>query len=129
MPLVSAADGLDVKIAAELLELARAEGVSLVGRGGRVECWADDRYGHVCGGELLRLDPGGFDDPGGAFALAQHEAREVGLGHAHRLTTVFDERGAHSRIAHGNDPGLGGLIGEPLWVSGPVAVFRVSGRR
>jgi len=52
MPLVSAADGLDVKIAAELLELARAEGVSLVGRGGRVECWADDRYGHVCGGEL-----------------------------------------------------------------------------
>lgn len=34
MPLASAADGLDVKIAAELLERARAEGVSLVGQGG-----------------------------------------------------------------------------------------------
>jgi putative transposase len=34
MPLASAADGLDVKIAAELLERAQAEGVSLVGQGG-----------------------------------------------------------------------------------------------
>ncbi len=34
MPLASTADGLDVKIAAELLERARAEGVSLVGQGG-----------------------------------------------------------------------------------------------
>ena len=41
------------------------------------------------GGELLRLDPGGFDDPGGGFALAQHEAREVGLRRAHRFATVF----------------------------------------
>jgi len=49
-------------------------------------------------GGLLRLDPGGVDDPGGAFALAPHEAREVGLRHAHRLATVFQERGAHSRI-------------------------------
>jgi hypothetical protein len=54
--------------------------------------------GHVCGGELLRLDPGGFDDMGSAFALAQHEAREVGLRHAYRFATVFHERGAHSRI-------------------------------
>ena len=34
MPLSAAADGLDVRIAAELLERARAEGVSLVGQGG-----------------------------------------------------------------------------------------------
>ena len=53
---------------------------------------------HVCGGELLRLDPGGFDDPGSAFALAQHEPREVGLRHAHRFATVFHERGAHAGI-------------------------------
>jgi transposase-like protein len=33
-PLASAADGLDVKIASELLEQARVEGVSLVGQGG-----------------------------------------------------------------------------------------------
>jgi putative transposase len=33
-PLASAADGLDVKIAAELLQRVRVEGVSLVGRGG-----------------------------------------------------------------------------------------------
>jgi transposase-like protein len=36
-PLVSAADGLDVKIAAELLERARTEGVSLVGSGGLLQ--------------------------------------------------------------------------------------------
>jgi hypothetical protein len=54
--------------------------------------------GHVCGGELLRLDLGGFDDPGSAFALAPHEAREVGLRHAHRFATVFPKRGAQSRI-------------------------------
>jgi hypothetical protein len=47
---------------------------------------------------LLRLDPGGFDDPGSAFALAQHKPREVGLRHAHRFATVFHERGAHAGI-------------------------------
>jgi hypothetical protein len=36
-PLASAADGLDVKIAAGLLERARAEGVSLVGQGGLLQ--------------------------------------------------------------------------------------------
>ena len=53
---------------------------------------------HVCGGELLPLDPGGFDDPGSAFALAEHKPREVGLRHAHRFATVFHERGAHAGI-------------------------------
>lgn len=37
VPLTSAAGGLDVKIAAELLERARAEGVSLVGSGGLLQ--------------------------------------------------------------------------------------------
>jgi transposase-like protein len=41
-PLASAADGLDVKIAAELLQRACAEGVSLVGQGGLLQqvTWA-----------------------------------------------------------------------------------------
>jgi hypothetical protein len=37
VPLMSAAGGLDVKIAAELLERARTEGVSLVGQGGLLQ--------------------------------------------------------------------------------------------
>ena len=48
--------------------------------------------------QLLRLDSGGFDDPGSAFALAQHKPREVGLRHAHRFATVFHQRGAHAGI-------------------------------
>ena len=37
VPLTSATGGLDVKIAAELLERARTEGVSLVGQGGLLQ--------------------------------------------------------------------------------------------
>ena len=37
VPLASTADGLDVRIASELLERARAEGVSLVGQGGLLQ--------------------------------------------------------------------------------------------
>jgi hypothetical protein len=37
LALVSAADDLDVKIAPDLLERARAEGVSLVGQGGLLQ--------------------------------------------------------------------------------------------
>jgi hypothetical protein len=38
----------------------------------------------------LAFDPGGFDDLRRTFTLTQHEARELGLRHIHRLASVLD---------------------------------------
>src|SRR5713226_6018485 len=40
---------------------------------------------------LLRFDPSGFDDARRVFTLAQHEARELRLRHAHRIGPVLRE--------------------------------------
>ena len=38
---------------------------------------------------LFRFDVSGFDDTRGAFTLALHEARELGLRHAHWIGPVL----------------------------------------
>jgi len=40
---------------------------------------------------LFRFDASGFDDTRGAFTLALHEARELGLRHGHWIGPVFHE--------------------------------------
>src|SRR5687768_5980120 len=47
------------------------------------------RLGRSSHSHLLGLDPSGFDDLRRAFTLTQHEARELGLRHSHRLTSVL----------------------------------------
>src|SRR5260370_35035761 len=59
---------------------------------------------------LWRFDPSGFDDTRRAFALAQHEARELRLRHAHWIGPVLRKRVA--QIRRGRD-GCQKVIGTP----------------
>src|SRR5437667_6323178 len=49
-----------------------------------------------------RLDPSRFDDPSRTFTLAQYEAREPGLRHAHRIGSVLRQPVLHLRQGSGD---------------------------
>ena len=49
-----------------------------------------------------RLDPSRIDDPSRTFTLAQHEAREPGLRHAHRIGPVLRQPVLHLRQGAGD---------------------------
>ena len=85
---------------------AQTSGQTISSRGrARMACPRNHLLGEVSGGRpqvasnetvseysnLFRFDASGFDDTRGAFTLALHEARELGLRHGHWIGPVFRE--------------------------------------